>query len=320
MIRNQWYIVALPSEIQPGKLTQMTRLGDKLVFWRNSDQSLGCLADRCPHRGVSLSVGKLVDDCVQCPFHGFEFMADGSCRLVPANGRNSDPPKSMHVQSYPVRENHGWVYLWFGDEQETYPPLPWIETINEHQFKRTVFIDSWKANYTRAIENQLDVIHLPFVHHNTIGRGSKTIVNGPLFSWLTPDLMNIWVENETDRGQKPRRSSEIQVNRKPQLQFHMPNLWQNWLSDNMRIFAAFVPVDDANTRMYIATYQNIIKIPILSHLFAWLNIMANKVILRQDQRVVETQIPLKVELKGDEILVPGDGPIIAYRRRRAELI
>lgn len=320
MIHNQWYIIALPSEVHIGKIIQMRRLGKKLVLWRNPDQSLGCITDRCPHRGASLGAGKVVGECVQCPFHGFEFRGDGSCRFIPANGRNIDPPKSMHAQSYPVREAHGWIYLWNGEERENYPPLPWISTIDESKFARTVITSHWKANYTRAIENQLDVVHLPFVHHNTIGSGGRTLVNGPLYSWETPDLLNVWVENELDEGQKPHRASEIQLDRKPQLQFHMPNLWQNWIGDHLRIFAAFVPVDNANTRIYIATYQRFVTAPGLRHLFALANNAGNRIILRQDQRVVETQLPLKAELKSGEILIPGDGPIIAYRRRRKELL
>ncbi len=35
--------------------------------------------------------------------------------------------------------------------------------------------DIWSVHYSRVIENQLDVSHLALVHHNTIGRGNKTL-------------------------------------------------------------------------------------------------------------------------------------------------
>ncbi len=40
--------------------------------------------------------------------------------------------------------------------------------------------DHWPTHYSRAIENQLDVVHLPFIHHNTIGRGNRAVVDGPI--------------------------------------------------------------------------------------------------------------------------------------------
>jgi phenylpropionate dioxygenase-like ring-hydroxylating dioxygenase large terminal subunit len=60
------------------------------------------------------------------------------------------------------------------------------------------------VNYTRAIENQLDVSNLPFVHRTTIGRGNRTLVNGPIVE-LEGDVLNVWVSNEVDMGQIPKK-------------------------------------------------------------------------------------------------------------------
>ena len=49
----------------------------------------------------------------------------------------------------------------------------------------------WSVHYSRAIENQLDVVHLPFVHPNTIGRGHKTLVNGPVTKW-DDETLRLW--------------------------------------------------------------------------------------------------------------------------------
>lgn len=77
MIRNQWYAVLDSREVRKGKLTGATRMGEKLAFWRNEDGSVGCLRDKCAHRGVQLSYGKIIRDAVQCPFHGFRYDASG---------------------------------------------------------------------------------------------------------------------------------------------------------------------------------------------------------------------------------------------------
>jgi len=83
---------------------------------------------------------------------------------------------------------------------------------------------------------------------------------------------------------------------------------------------AFVPVDDDNTLMYIRYYQRVVKLPVLRELFNWVGARANLVIERQDRRVVITQRPKRSGLRIGEKMIPGDGPIVDYRRRREELI
>ena len=118
MIPNQWYAILESNEIKLGKPVGVTRMGEKMVAWRNNKGDLSVMIDKCPHRGVALSVGKVVEECIQCPFHGFEFDISGACVLVPALGRNAEPPKALHVRSFPVREAHGFVYIWWGEPQQ----------------------------------------------------------------------------------------------------------------------------------------------------------------------------------------------------------
>ena len=77
MIRNQWYVVLQSKELKPGKPVGVTRMGEKMVFWRDSAGKPVCQADFCPHRGVALSIGCLKGDRIQCPFHGFEYDSTG---------------------------------------------------------------------------------------------------------------------------------------------------------------------------------------------------------------------------------------------------
>jgi hypothetical protein len=71
--------------------------------------------------------------------------------------------------------------------------------------------------------------------------------------------------------------------------------------------------------MYTRYYQRFIKIPILGDFVSWLTSVFSIVILHQDKRVVEKQIPDRSDLKMGEKLIPADQPIILYRRIRNEL-
>lgn len=298
-------------------------MGEKMVAWRDAKGNLSVMADKCPHRGASLSLGKVNQDCLQCPFHGFEYDSKGNCTQVPANGKIAEPPKALHVTSYPVREEHGFVYIWWGTPCDSCPPVPWFESIPETMVYSTLK-DHWKNHYTRAIENQLDVVHLPFIHHSTIGCENRTPVNGPMateeIKWPGDYLINLWVLNELDEGQKPKKPSELpKQDRHPSLQFRYGNLWQNWIEDNLRIVVAFAPIDKENTLMYLCYYHTI-RIPVLSQITGWIGSLANLVIERQDQRVVNTQRPHRPNFDIGETLIPGDNPIALYRNIRKALI
>jgi phenylpropionate dioxygenase-like ring-hydroxylating dioxygenase large terminal subunit len=321
MIRNQWYAVLDSKEVKTSKLTGVQRMGEELVFWRTSEGEIVCMQDLCPHRGVALSTGKLIKDHLQCPFHGFEFAASGQCTLIPANGRNGPIPKAMRVATYPAREQHGFIWIWWGEEQDNLPEIPFFDTIDQ-SFHYSTLKDHWKTHYSRAIENQLDVLHLPFIHRSTIGRGNQTVVDGPLTDCcLDGQMIQIWYSNRVDDGRPARSSKELpQPAGNPLIQFIFPNVWQNWLGDDFRLVIAFVPIDDQNTRMYVRTYQRVVKVPILKFVFNIISGIGNFIIERQDRWVVQTQKPKRTGLRTGERLVPGDRPIVLYRQRREALI
>jgi phenylpropionate dioxygenase-like ring-hydroxylating dioxygenase large terminal subunit len=319
MIPNQWYAVLDSAEVRPGKLTGVARMSEKLVFWRDSQGNLACLRDFCPHRGAALSIGKLNGDCIECPFHGFQFDASGQCHLIPANGRNASFPKQMKAGSYPTYETGGFIFIWWGEAQDK-PPAPGFFTDLAGMNYATARVP-WNTHYSRAIENQLDVAHLPFVHATTIGMSIGTLVDGPLTEWCGADRFRLYTFNRQDDGTPARRPEELSVAGKSfWLEFIYPNLWQNHLSEKARVVVAFAPVDDEHTLVYLRFYQNAIQIPIVKELFTHLAMPFNKRILRQDQRVVESQQPKRSELRLGEKLVQADRPIVIYRSRRQELI
>ncbi len=326
MINNQWYAVLYSKEVKTGRLTGVVRLGEKLAFWRNIDDgAVVCIADKCPHRGASISAGKIHAGHPQCPFHGLEFDNTGKCLLIPGNGKNTPVPRNFNTKSYKTTEKAGLIWIFWSthlsasNADSDFPPVPFFEDIDE-KFSFKNWIDPWQCHYSRCIENQLDVLHLPFVHHNTIGAGNRTIVNGPRIR-ISDNEMNIWVYNDVDDGQKPQKPEETPepAEKQQHLHFRFPHIWQNWLSDNARIFIAFVPVDEEHSLLYLRFYQNFVTIPILREIVNGAGMFFSKIITHQDRRVVHTQLPKKTELKMNENLLQGDGPIFAYRRRRDEL-
>jgi Phenylpropionate dioxygenase and related ring-hydroxylating dioxygenases, large terminal subunit len=318
MIFNQYYAVLSSREVRKKHLYGVTRLGRKLVFFRTKEGKVACIEDRCCHRGASLCTGKLLNGRVQCPFHGFEYDPDGKVALIPANGKKSPVTSNFKVRSYVCKEKGGLIFVWYGDNEKAPEEVPFFDELLRG-FHYAESKEVWSVHYTRAIENQLDVVHLPFVHRTTIGRGGKAIVNGPLMRW-NDNRMTYYVDDVLDQGQRPLKADEVpNFDQKYSLQLQMPNLWQNRIAPKIRVMAAFAPIDDEHTMIYIRFYQNVLPTPILGGMMVHLGNVADRVILHQDRRVVLTQLPKKSELQMNENLIQGDAPIIAYRLKRDAL-
>lgn len=319
MIRNQWYVIEESKRIKKGKILALKRLGESLILWRADDGKVVCMKQTCPHLGGDLSSGKITDDHVVCPFHGFHYDAGGQCVRIPALGLGGNIPRSMRVKTYYVHEEHGLVWIYWGKSEEAPPPPLFFPSINE-KFHYVSFRQNWKVHYSRMVENQLDVMHLPFVHHNTIGAGGRTVVDGP-YVRLENDLLDLWTFNHKEDGRPARRASELPAPYgRPQLQFRFPNLWQNWISDNTRIMVAFVPVDENHTIMLGRFYDRSVKVPILREIYLVVGKMLSHYIASQDRQVVEHLVPNRADYHSGEKPVFTDNGVLTYRKRRQELL
>jgi phenylpropionate dioxygenase-like ring-hydroxylating dioxygenase large terminal subunit len=318
MIPNQWYVVLNSKEVKQGKPSAFKRLGIDLVFWRNEAGKVVAMEDRCPHRQVKLSLGKIKDNCIECPFHGFRYDSEGACQLIPANGRNGVRPKIFHTNNFPVQEKYGFIWLWYGEERGEYPPVNFYDEEVEGLIYAS-FETKWKVNYTRAIENQLDVAHLPFIHSNTIGAGGETFVRGP-YTELNDNTIYVWISNEKDKGQILQKLSETE---KPQgnwgVSFKFPNLWMLWLGENYKLMIAFVPVDEETTLMYLRTYVKEGKFKPLTRIIAEASSQANRPVLWQDYRVVRS-MPKAGGFESGDKYIAADRPIVLYYNHRKKLI
>jgi len=318
MIANQWYAVLPSSRVKRGRIVSAKRMNLDLAFFRAKNGELGCVADQCSHRGAALSAGEVRGNCIRCPFHGLEFDPSGVCRFIPANGKASTEDLSRYrVKHYPVCEANGIIYVWYGDEAKATETLPFFPNEIDGSFSYSELEDLWNSHYSRCIENQLDVVHVPIVHYNTIGRGNKTLINGPKVIFEDKVLLTS-TNNERDVGQKPKPPKDCVI-KSTYLKFRFPNIWLNRISEKIKVFIFFAPVDEENTVLYIRFYNKITGIRWINATIAWLGKYMNRVIERQDKRVVITQKPKASSFRSGEKLLTGDGPILLYRKLREEL-
>ena len=92
---NCWYVAAWHHEITD-KIFTRTILDEPIVFYRNSNGKVTALLDKCPHRGAPLSTGKIVDNNIQCGYHGFKFDIEGKCIWLPGQSVIPNLPQNSH--------------------------------------------------------------------------------------------------------------------------------------------------------------------------------------------------------------------------------
>lgn len=121
-IRNpwSWYAVAASRDLPAGKIMQVVLNGENLVLWR-SEQGRACVwGDRCPHRGMRLSLGASYGESLVCPYHGWNFGTDGHCHRIPAHPQLS-PSRAARTRIYPIVEQHDYVWVCLGEPSSSQP-------------------------------------------------------------------------------------------------------------------------------------------------------------------------------------------------------
>ena len=170
MEKTQWHPVALSSDVQQGPVG-VRLLDEDLVLWRDAAGVANAFVDRCPHRGARLSLGRVNEGNLECPYHGWQFADSGQCVKVPAVPSFTPPPQHC-VKSFGVQEACGliWVQLQAADV-----PLPAFEAEDDARLRK-VSCGPYDvaASAPRIIENFLDMSHFGFVHEGWLGSRDAT--------------------------------------------------------------------------------------------------------------------------------------------------
>ncbi|QNA71965.1 aromatic ring-hydroxylating dioxygenase subunit alpha [Streptomyces sp. So13.3] len=166
MIPNQWYAILRSEDVRKDRPTGARRLGQELVIWRDTSGQLVCQSARCPHKGANLADGRLRGDTIGCPYHDFRFGTDGECKLAPCLGPQARIPKSMRIDTYPVREQNGLVWMWWGRHMEVLPEIQVPPEVADKPALYATATWSQPVHYTRYIESLLDFYHVPIVHRD----------------------------------------------------------------------------------------------------------------------------------------------------------
>lgn len=178
ILKNHWYM-ALPSEkLKNNKMISVQIMDEPVLFFRTSTGLVSAIKDICPHRGIPFRYGQMVNDMVECHYHGWKFDGNGVCQEIPSltSDQKLDCTK-IRVKAYPVKEQYGGIWIFMGDADynlllTAQPPL--IADFSLTAKPQLCEVVEFPCHIDHAVIGLMDPAHGPYVHQSWFWRSSKS--------------------------------------------------------------------------------------------------------------------------------------------------
>ena len=163
---RQYWIPVLPASFveQPGGVPRRVRLlGEDLVLFRNGRGEVGLIGAYCSHRLAPLFFGRIEEDGLRCPYHGWKYAPSGQCIDMPNVPPEQQFKGDIHHPGYPCIEKAGIIWTFMGRSTEL-PSLPEFEFLTVQEDQRTYRLFHQECNYLQALEGGIDPTHVMWLH------------------------------------------------------------------------------------------------------------------------------------------------------------
>ena len=317
-LRNHWHPVAEGDDLAGGPLA-VRLLERDYVVWRGPDGLVVAAADRCPHRETPLSLGRLDEGCLVCPYHGWTFGGGGRCVYVPSAGTGSPVPPASHLSTICVQERYGLVWLCPGTPERPLFAMPWDD---DPAYRRiNTGMQRWSTSAMRMTDNFLDISHFPWVHTGTFGISQNTEVPTIELEELDDDFVGYAyeVDARNELGAVASGQEGEVVHRSMSTGYHLPFTVRSTIHydtglDHV-ILLCSVPIDDASSYFTFVVWRNDdFSVP-ADDVIAF-----DRAIGEEDKRMLE-RVPGPLPLDAQStVSVQADKASVDWRRRFAALV
>ncbi len=283
-------------------------LGDDFVLWRDATGTPRAAPDRCPHRGTKLSLGRVCDGQLECPYHGWRFAGDGRCVAIPALPA-FEPPRAHGLSTVPVVEAHGLLWL---QPAGGAPLLPRFDGEADARLRKlNVGPYDVATSAARIVENFLDLAHFGFVHEGWLGDRAHTALDD--YRIVATEQGFVATGCRAWQPQSNRLATEGSwVDYRYELVAPFAAVLtklpqrQDGYRDEIALFVS--PLDPERSRVWF-------RMAVTDHDSSDADLRAfQHTIFTQDQPVLESQSPRRMPLVGGEVHCAADRSSAAYRR------
>jgi phenylpropionate dioxygenase-like ring-hydroxylating dioxygenase large terminal subunit len=167
LLRRYWTPALLSTEVPApdSPPVRVRLLGEDLVAFRDTNGTVGLLAQNCPHRGASLFFGRNEECGLRCVYHGWKFDVDGSCVDMPSEPAESNFKSKVRATAYPTHESGGVIWAYLGP-QETQPGFRDFgsEDLPREEWRASKVLGT--CNWLQGLEGNVDTAHIGFLHRS----------------------------------------------------------------------------------------------------------------------------------------------------------
>ncbi len=177
-IRQVWLPALRSARLEAdGTPVRVRLLGQDFVAFRDTNGRVGFLDEGCPHRGVSLALGRNEECGLRCIFHGWKISVDGEVVEVPSEPEGSNLASKVRVKHYKVHEAGGLVWVYLGEEEEAsqFPAFGFEKMPLENVLVRKSVVN---CNWVGLVEGLLDSSHVTSLHTAWLPHGDAAMT-GP---------------------------------------------------------------------------------------------------------------------------------------------
>jgi nitrite reductase/ring-hydroxylating ferredoxin subunit len=145
--QDRWYPVARAEEVTARNVAQAQLLDQEIVLWRDDSGAVNAWENRCPHRGVRLSIGINDGTTLRCRYHGWRYASGhGQCVFIPAHP-DQKPANVIRAAPYGVAEAFGFIWVNLAGDSAPAPALD----LNGWTTLRSVFVEAPLAAVEQAL-------------------------------------------------------------------------------------------------------------------------------------------------------------------------
>jgi phenylpropionate dioxygenase-like ring-hydroxylating dioxygenase large terminal subunit len=256
---SYWYAVENDEAVKVGKVVEVKFWKTSIALFRDEKGELHAVENRCAHRQVLLSEGRVEGCRLTCRYHGWSYDADGRLADIPHElfGR---PFPSVQLRSYPVEVRYGLIWIFFGDpDLAASRPIPIIDELEGSSPWVCVPIDfTWKSHHAMIVNNVMDSTHVASLHRQF---RTKSFVYGPVTRCeATGD--RVLVEHDikmNGEGMLWYIANRIKID-KQQMVYDYPYLWVG-VGAVFKLWNFMLPIDERTTRIFMLACTESMRVP-----------------------------------------------------------
>jgi len=168
-LQYPWCIGAKTNVVKKNAVKRVEILNRHLALYRKRNNELALIDDVCPHRGARLSSGRVKNDCLECPYHGWLYNEYGKLEHVPSIDKGKRVPSRADITNFKVKEGSfmTWMYPTAeADDDIGHLPSPpeCTELLDKDRWDTVEGQTIVNGNWIEWIMNGLDISHINFVH------------------------------------------------------------------------------------------------------------------------------------------------------------